>query len=138
MPIKAENRARYPAKWPEVRGMILERAGYRCEFPGCTCQQYEPGTWALDRWHPCGAPQATYSAARAIAAEDWAAGFGLPPKPIVIVLTIAHLNHQPEDCDPDNLAAYCQRHHLAHDRQHHLANAQATRRAKSGNLELAL
>lgn len=57
-------------------------------------------------------------------------------KPIVIVLTIAHLNHQPEDCRPENLAAMCQRHHLAYDHDHHRANAQATRRAKAGTLEM--
>lgn len=55
---------------------------------------------------------------------------------IVIVLTIAHLDHQPENCADDNLAAMCQRHHLAHDQEHHQRNAQATRRAKAGTLEL--
>lgn len=59
-----------------------------------------------------------------------------PLKIIRIVLTIAHLDHQPENCAPSNLRALCQRHHLAYDRDHHCANAQATRRAKSGTLEL--
>lgn len=58
------------------------------------------------------------------------------PKIIVIVLTVAHLNHDPTDCSPENLAAMCQRHHLAYDHAHHQANAQATRRAKAGTLEL--
>lgn len=35
MPIKPENLARYPANWQEVRARILERAGNRCEWPGC-------------------------------------------------------------------------------------------------------
>lgn len=37
---------------------------------------------------------------------------------------------------PSNLAAMCQRHHLAYDHNHHRANAQATRRAKAGTLEM--
>lgn len=35
-----------------------------------------------------------------------------------IVLTVAHLNHKPEDCRPENLAALCQRCHNRHDAQH--------------------
>ncbi len=31
MPIKAENRARYPAHWADLRRAILDRAGHRCE-----------------------------------------------------------------------------------------------------------
>lgn len=31
MPIKPENRARYPANWKEIRAAILERAGNCCE-----------------------------------------------------------------------------------------------------------
>ncbi|MCW3657580.1 hypothetical protein K6L27_05280 [Burkholderia cenocepacia] len=31
MPIKPENRGRYPANWPEIRARILARAGNCCE-----------------------------------------------------------------------------------------------------------
>lgn len=31
MPIKPENRDRYPADWPQIRERILRRAGGRCE-----------------------------------------------------------------------------------------------------------
>ena len=34
MPIKPENRGRYPANWKEIRAAILERAGNKCEFCG--------------------------------------------------------------------------------------------------------
>lgn len=47
-----------------------------------------------------------------------------------IVLTIAHLDHQPEHSDDENLRAYCQRCHLLHDLDHHKANAAKTRRAR--------
>jgi hypothetical protein len=36
-----------------------------------------------------------------------------------VVLTIAHLDHQPENCDPENLRAWCQRCHLTYDIEHH-------------------
>ena len=32
MPIKHENRYRYPANWKAIRATILERAGHRCEW----------------------------------------------------------------------------------------------------------
>lgn len=46
-----------------------------------------------------------------------------------IVLTIAHLDHAPENNDPTNLRALCQRCHLAWDKEHHQQTAYRTRRA---------
>lgn len=43
MPIKPENRHRYPPDWPAIRTSILRRAGYRCEHPGCNARQYSVG-----------------------------------------------------------------------------------------------
>jgi 5-methylcytosine-specific restriction endonuclease McrA len=34
MPIKPENKKRYPANWKQIRADILERAENRCEFCG--------------------------------------------------------------------------------------------------------
>jgi hypothetical protein len=53
-----------------------------------------------------------------------------------VVLTIAHLDHTPENCDPDNLRAWCQRCHLTYDRDHH----RQTRRSRKaiGDLFAAL
>ena len=34
MPIKPENRKRYPANWKEIRKDILKRADNKCEFCG--------------------------------------------------------------------------------------------------------
>ena len=161
MPIKPENLKRYPADWKAISASIRERAGHRCEFVDrgarCTAQQYAVGNWerrdGLWRWIPtCGngphdaAGQGldwpslqrwTFAEAREFAAElDWEREpFGAGPL-IVIVLTVAHLDHDPANCRPDNLRAWCQRHHLAYDHDHHRANAQATRRAKAGTLEL--
>lgn len=35
MPIKKENKGRYPKNWKEIRQQILQRANNRCEFCGC-------------------------------------------------------------------------------------------------------
>jgi hypothetical protein len=143
MPIKPENKAKYPKHWPAISASIRKRAGHRCEWEGCAARQYSVGVWqpgaaGLFTWLALLSDNSnprTYLQARQNAAEiDGIEGEG--PKPIVIVLTVAHLNHDPADCRPENLKALCQRHHLALDADHHRANAQATRRARAGTLEL--
>jgi 5-methylcytosine-specific restriction endonuclease McrA len=47
-----------------------------------------------------------------------------------VVLTIAHLNHNPANSNGDNLRAWCQKCHLGYDREHHQANAARTRAAR--------
>lgn len=47
-----------------------------------------------------------------------------------VVLTVAHLDHTPENCADDNLVALCQKCHLTYDARFHAANAKATRLAK--------
>lgn len=165
MPIKPENRDRYPADWPAISLAAKERAGWKCQHPGCVAKQYSVGTWGREcpsltapwHWFPVRGNRPpttgqdnefdnagmgcdfmgdrwTYGAAKAFIDRFWT-----PDEdgcPIVIVLTVAHLNHEPEDCRPENLAAMCQRHHLAYDREHHLANAQATRRSRKAIGEL--
>lgn len=150
MPIKPENKALYPADWKAISLAAKERAGWRCQHPGCVARQYSVGCWHkpgggewqwLAHWGDNDNPR-TYAEARQIAADESFTRFGDGPVPageqpiIVIVLTVAHLNHDPTDCRPENLAAMCQRHHLAYDHDHHRVNAQATRRAKAGTLEL--
>lgn len=154
MPIKPENRARYPKDWPAIRVAILERAGHRCEHsdaPGhrCAARHRALGYWRdgelwrlpvgfehLQRriWRFEPLPQVLRESGVDKPMTLQSAEGSL--KIIRVILTIAHLDHQPENCDPENLRALCQRHHLAHDHNHHRANAQATRRAKSGTAEL--
>lgn len=98
MPIKPEDRARYPANWPAIRAAILDRAGHCCEgspaYPDCRARNYAP--------HPVTGSK--------------------------VVLTIAHLNHTPEDDRPEQLRALCQRCHLRHDQALHARHAAETRR----------
>lgn len=144
MPIKPENRARYPKDWAAISLAAKERAGWRCahcdaDGNRCAAEQYAVGVWQGDVFLPVAHRGTTYSQARQNAADAHFTMYGdeaSERKIVVIVLTVAHLDHQPENCDPANLAAMCQRHHLAYDHDHHRANAQATRRAKAGTLEL--
>lgn len=112
MPIKPENKRRYPQNWREIRAAILERAQRRCERCGVPDRVYRiRGT---NDW--------TYNAGQA---ETWAMD---GERVSMIVLTIAHLDHQPEHNEPSNLAALCQRCHLAYDAAHHRRSAYRTRR----------
>ena len=54
------------------------------------------------------------------------------PHPVTgskVVLTVAHLDHMPENCADDNLAAMCQRCHLTYDQAHHRQNRARRRRS---------
>ncbi len=51
-------------------------------------------------------------------------------RPIRIVLTVAHLNHDESASDDANLAALCQRCHLRHDAVDNQRRAAERRRAK--------
>jgi 5-methylcytosine-specific restriction endonuclease McrA len=100
MPVRSEERARYPKDWRAISRAIRERGGDRCEQCGAENRQPHPVTGSR------------------------------------VVLTVAHLDHMPENCEPANLRAWCQRCHLAFDSQHHAANAARTRRLKMNALEL--
>lgn len=136
MPIKSENRARYPANWQEIRASILDRAGNCCEWPGCHVINHAVGYWQGQRFTQIRVRDGSVPSAAQCAAMGQAHHEGF--KVIEIVLTVAHLDHTPENCDPANLAAWCQRHHLAYDQEHHKTTAYMTRKARANTLELPL
>ena len=71
----------------------------------------------------------------------WCGAKHYEPHPITgsrVVLTTAHLDHDPQNNDRLNLAALCQRCHLRHDHKQHMANAARTRREKKRNHEMDL
>jgi len=117
MPIRPENRQRYPANWAFIRETILARAEHRCEQ--CQVRNHAIGYRDKGRFIELTDPVD-------IEVADCVDGFRV----IKIVLTIAHLDHHPENCDPENLRALCQRCHLAYDQEHHREPARRTRRAR--------
>lgn len=105
MPIRPENRDRYPANWPAISLRIRTgRAAGRCECLG-ECGR---GT------HEGRCPN-----------RNGAPAYGTGSR---VILTVAHLDHTPENCDPTNLRAMCQGCHLHYDRDHHAQTAATTRR----------
>jgi hypothetical protein len=57
-------------------------------------------------------------------------------KAIIIVLTIAHLDHDTTNNADDNLAALCQKCHLTYDSKFHAHNARTSRDARTGQMAL--
>lgn len=91
MPIRPENKGRYPQNWKEIVAKVRERSDDCCEW--CGARNGEP--------HPVTGSK--------------------------VVLTTAHLDHTPENCDLSNLAHLCQRDHLRYDREIHVRNMRRTR-----------
>lgn len=106
MPIRASEKARYPADWPAISARIRARGDNRCEgspaFPDCRAENGQP--------HPVTGSK--------------------------VVLTTAHLDHAPENVDDENLRSWCQRCHLTYDAPHHARNARATRMARQATSDL--
>lgn len=136
MPIKPENASRYPKDWPKIRAAILERALNRCEkclVPNRTRIARGAGkdvdTYMLDSAEVFCADSGQYLG-------QCRHGDYELLRMTDVVLTIAHLDHTPENCAPENLKALCQRCHLRHDQQHHKETARATRHARKAIGEL--
>lgn len=115
MPIRPENRDRYPKDWPDIsRRIRFGRAGGRCECHG------ECGRGTHEGRCPNLHGEAAYGTGSRV------------------ILTTAHLNHAPEDCADENLKAMCQGCHLHYDRDHHAETRRATALASSGQITLEL
>lgn len=110
MPINPRLKSLYPREWPEISKRIrFDRARGLCERCGA------PHNWLRSR-----------DGFFLVAHSDF-----VPEGEIFsrIILTTAHLDHDPTNNEESNLAALCQRCHLAHDLRHHL-------RSRRENLEL--
>lgn len=120
MPISPENAARYPKNWKDIRNSILLRAKNCCEECGIENGAFgyrEDGLFVR-----CDTRHFMFTPPRA--------------KCFRIVLTIAHLDHTPENCAEENLRAWCQRCHLAYDAKHHGQSSYRTRRKHKAIAEL--
>jgi len=132
VPIKPENAARYPVDWKQIRDRAVARAGNRCQ----ECGVFNHAWGWRDR------AGVFNEVSKRTMRDTWPRDERFSRKPpfeirtvdgvlkvIEIVLTVAHLDHTPENCAEENLRALCQRCHLAYDLPHHLQTAYATRRA---------
>jgi hypothetical protein len=106
MPIRASQRNRYPKDWKDISTLIrFERAKGRCECLGECGRGTHEGRCPNRHGEPA---------------------YGTGSK---VILTTAHLDHTPENCDDDNLRAMCQSCHLNYDKDHHAETRAATRAA---------
>ena len=106
MPIRPENKARYPKNWKAISLSVREAVGNRCEgspaYPDCRAENGQP--------HPETGSK--------------------------VVLTVAHLDHQPENCDRSNLKAWCQRCHNTYDLPNRRAGITSRARATMADGDL--
>ena len=115
MPIKPENEKLYPGgstrspEWLAIRESILVRAGGKCE--------------------ECGAPNRTVVLRDNQGRWDFRR-HNIDCREVLIVLTIAHLDHDPGNSSDDNLRAWCQQCHNRYDQLHRQKNARVTRRKR--------
>ena len=113
------DRRLYPADWEAISWRIrFERAGGQCECMGeCGLHRTHPGPQRCTERH--GEP------------GQWTRG--------TIVLTTAHLCHDPSCRDEMHLRAMCQRCHLCYDgalHRQHARERRATRTSRSSGRSL--
>jgi 5-methylcytosine-specific restriction endonuclease McrA len=119
VPIKPENKAKYPKDWPAIRARILDRAKHKCEW--CGVANYAIGQ------------RDSKGSFREMGMMEAEAAHLDGERVVKIVLTIAHVHDpDPSNCADENLAALCQRCHNLHDGPMRRSNAAATRDAKKG------
>ena len=138
MPINYKN---YPKNWKtEIRPAILKRANNCCEFckaknnelyirgvhDGCECYQDMDGSiFASTDGMRIG--------------EDYVgevANYTTKDTSVTIVLTIAHLDHDVNNSDSENLKALCQKCHLNYDKEIHAKKRAETLKNKKGIIDL--
>ncbi|MDP4026092.1 hypothetical protein Q8W71_26030 [Methylobacterium sp. NEAU 140] len=135
MPIRREHRFFYPIDWPQLSAVIrFGRARSRCE--GCARPHGRLVHHLGDgRWWDADTGR-------------WRDGWGRPTRVAIgtdvlgrvrttrVFLATAHRNHDTADNADANLAAWCQRCHMVHDRPEHRRRRWATlfRRKALGDL----
>lgn len=152
MPIRPEHRWLYPIDWPQISWFIrFKRAEGHCE----RCRRphgervrciddgrwldEEAGYWRDERGRRARPPKNVAAAAQGLLIEPLS-----PPveemRTTLVILAAAHLDHDPTNSAARNLAAFCQRCHLAHDRPEHRRQRWTTlfRRRALGDLFLGL
>lgn len=132
MPVKAENRARYPKDWPQIAEGVKAAAGWCCEQ--CGVAHGEVVERGMDdgvkvfRRASMSAYCPSIDAETGLPVPSTSIDTFEPLRQTRIIITVAHLDHQPENVERGNLKALCQRCHLAYDARHHAQSAAQTRR----------
>lgn len=131
MPIKPENKKLYPKNWKQISEYIrFERAKNKCEV--CGVENYAMGYRVKGKFHTvkeCEESMDNYG-------EDLLEDIPMEQMPIKIILTVAHLDHNPENNDLKNLKAMCQKCHNNYDIGHRKETRKKSRNKGQLSFEL--
>lgn len=111
------DRSLYPDNWEAIALQIKQAAHWQCQECGRRCKRPD------EDWAEFISSGSIYANPEARLGQ--------------YVLTVAHLNHQPADCSPDNLKALCTVCHLRYDSQH-MATKRRLKRERLGQMVLPL
>ena len=115
------SRSLYPSDWETIALEVKESVGWKCEECGKQCRR--PGQSFLDFAYP-------FLESGQMDSDDL-------DHPQRFTLTVAHLNHKPEDCRPENLKALCAPCHCQMDLKA-MGTKQMLKRERQGQLSLEL
>ena len=119
-PMTMAEHHRYPIDWPFLSwNIVVRRAGGRCECSG-----------------ECGRDPAHLEEDVRCRNRHGQPRWRGQPWQRPVILSAAHLEHDPSSRDLTLIAAYCESCHLAYDRAQHAATKQARREARLGLLPL--
>ena len=131
---------KYPPNWKtEIRPAILQRANSCCEF--CNVKNYSEGfrnkqghfyttEFVIEELESRGLDMFEDELFHCVQKDG-------KVKPIKIVLTVAHLDHNILNNEFSNLKSLCQKCHLDYDKEHHKKNSRETLKKKKGIIELS-
>lgn len=125
------DRSLYPPNWEEISAALKEQVGQVCEQCGIPNEIYiyrnkfNPAKWIREpeEWEDS-------EESEALEHELYYHRTEYPRKPHQVVLTTAHLDHNPANNERSNLRVLCQRCHLLYDLPHHIESRKANRAAK--------
>lgn len=105
------DRRLYPANWEQIAFGIKQEVNWQCEECGRPCRQ--PGEHDGDLMDRLLDSVWGFDVFGEVETEE----FGVVPVPKLgrFTLTVAHLNHIPEDCRRENLKALCSVCHCRYD-----------------------
>jgi hypothetical protein len=111
MPIKPENKKLYPDNWNQIRERIRKRANDKCEWCGAINHSW------INR----------YTRELCLQDEEYT---------IRVICTTAHLDHNPQNNEDNNLAFLCQKCHNNYDRPHRNQTRRNSKLIGQNKLEL--
>lgn len=105
------DRKLYPANWDEIARQIKESVNWTCE--GCDRPCRKPGETDQDLIDRIALTEWSRDLFSEVSDDEH--GLVQVPKLNRFTLTVAHLDHIPENCDRSNLRAWCSVCHCRYD-----------------------